>query len=182
MYIYIDESGPFRKHSNKPDQVSCLGGLVLPSKHRDEIFAIYTSLRERLGIKEHVRGSSLTAAQVAAVVEILLPFEPLLIIQAVEMAHHPDPSIQQRKELQAEQFVANITRDFSPLVVQEMHNLREAYRGLSNQLFVQAEVTTSLVEEILRAVTIYYCQRAPEELAEFRWVIDHHLCAEAIRP
>lgn len=172
MHIYVDESGNFRRLSEKADQVSCLGGLVLPTEHREEIFSRYASLRKTLGISGHVTGGRLTAEQVDAVVRLLLPYEPLLIVHAIEMAHHPDDVIRRRKELQAEAFVANITRDFSPLVVQEMCNLRDAYRRLPDQLFVQAEITNSLIEKILRTVIIYYALRSPSELSEFHWIID----------
>jgi hypothetical protein len=37
---------------------------------------------------------------------------------------------------------------------------------------VQAFLTIKLVDKVIEAAVMYYCQRMPEEMARFDWVVD----------
>jgi hypothetical protein len=172
MYIYIDESGLFRKLGADENAVSCVAALVVPGSQRDTLLARYLELRPRVGITDHVTGGSLKPQQVAAVVALLLEFDAILLVSLIEMADHDDAELEKYKRRQADAFVAGITRDHHPSLVQELCNLSHDCGALSTQLFVQSVATTHLVEEVIRTATIYYSQRKPTELGDFRWIID----------
>src|SRR5439155_26402891 len=41
-----------------------------------------------------------------------------------------------------------------------------------NQLYVQFVLTNHLLAQVLQDSTLYYAQRKPQELGDFRWIID----------
>jgi len=61
---------------------------------------------------------------------------------------------------------------YEDMAVKQMEELRDRWLSLPNQLFVQSLTAIILVKDAIQTGTLYYCQRRPQELAEFRWVID----------
>ena len=67
---------------------------------------------------------------------------------------------------------ANITREHHPGPIPHYHQLGEAVRAMSNQLFLQAFATWELIIRTIREGTLYFVQRQPQELGDIGWIID----------
>jgi Protein of unknown function (DUF3800) len=76
------------------------------------------------------------------------------------------------KNRQADGVTANITREHHPGPLLHLHQLGEAVRAMSNQLFLQAFATWELIIRTIREGTLYFVQRQPRELGDIGWVID----------
>jgi hypothetical protein len=53
-----------------------------------------------------------------------------------------------------------------------LHQLDEAVRSMSNQLFLQAFATWELIIRTIREGTLNFVQRQPQELGDIGWVVD----------
>jgi hypothetical protein len=85
---------------------------------------------------------------------------------------HPDALIEHFKNRQADGVTATITREHHPGPIPHLHQLGEAVRALSNQLFLQTFATWELIIKTIREGTLYFVQRQPQELGSIAWVID----------
>lgn len=57
-------------------------------------------------------------------------------------------------------------------MIEGIKKLRSDLENLPPQLYVQAVCTFELLNDLLQTTTLYYVQRSPEELGDFKWRID----------
>lgn len=119
-----------------------------------------------------IKGSSLNKSQAAQLITLLLRFDVLVQFIALDANTHPGPLVEEFKNQQADAVTANITREHHPGPLLHLHQLGEAVRAMSNQLFLQAFATWELIIRTVREGTLYFVQRQPEELGDIRWVVD----------
>ena len=173
MHVYIDEAGVFVVPEKRERYVCCHVALLIPSSQAELVLYEFLRLRDLWGRTQiELKGSSLDEAQIAAVVELLLKFDVIVRVVAIDMAEHTEAAVTQFKEAQAAAVTKNLTLEHKPELVKQMEELRDRWRALPNQLFVQSLTAIILVKDAIQTGTLYYCQRLPQELAEFRWVID----------
>ncbi len=173
MQIYIDESGAFVPPAGQAQSLSCVAALVVPSTQREHLLREFTRLRTSWGSAgSEVKGSKLIESQVAAVVALLRSHDVLLEICGVEIGGEDQEAIEEHKREQAERIVANVTPEHAPGLVGDLNQMKNAMLALSNQLYVQAWATWTVIQRTLQTATLYYCQRRPEELGAFHWVVD----------
>ena len=173
MNIYIDESGAFLVPPAKSNYVCCVGALVVPETRCSAVFADFCALRvgwpNRGG---ETKGSLLSESEIAQVVEMLLCHDVLYEVTAIDMSLEVDDQITRHKMAQAAKITANITPEFGEQLVEDLWMLRRTTERTPNQLYVQSVATFELIHRVLQNTTLYYCQRTPEELSAFHWVID----------
>ena len=173
MYIYIDESGIFSNPNNKLVSVYCIAALIIPERYQKEIFSKFSNVLRSWGITNNkIKGNKLSENQVSGVVNLLCQYDVIVKAVMIDMGLHLDWQVSGHKKLQAARLLAHITPEHKPKLVQELKDLKTRVENLSNQLYVQSVLLTELISEAIRTSTLYYCQRIPETLGQFNWVID----------
>ena len=173
MQIYIDEAGSFLRPSTTRPAFSLVLALIVPTSIEQELCYEFLRLRDTWPNQNvEIKGSSLNESQAAQVINLLLRYDTLVQFIALDMNAHPDALIEQFKNRQADGVTANITRKHHPAPIPHLHQLGEAVRALSNQLFLQTFATWELIIKTIREGTLYFVQRQPQELGYIAWVID----------
>jgi Protein of unknown function (DUF3800) len=174
MHIFIDEAGAFIPGSTMgPPTYSLVLALVVPTAAHDDL--CYEFLRTRDGWPNNaieLKGSSLDEAQCAEVARLLVKYDCLIEMQIIDMGKHDVACIEELKERQAQYTTANITPAHQATIIQQTNDIANAFRAMSNQLFVQAFLSIELVIEVADIAPLYYVQRVPQELGSFTWLID----------
>ena len=173
MNIYIDESGIFANPNSRSKALSCVGGLVIPTCFVDKVLSTFTDLRNSwLGSTGEIKGSQLNEEQVSSVVELLKRYDVIFKVGAIDLALHKPEDIANWRKKQEQKITENLNDKFHPQLISDIKKLRSATERLSDPLFIQAILSTSVVDDIHRESTLYYCQRLPKELGTFHWIID----------
>src|SRR5450759_1381076 len=163
MRIYIDESGPFLPLAGSKRRYSCLGALAIRDAQHDDVETEFRRLRRQIGGSDsEIKGSSLTERQAARVVGMLREFDVVLDICATDMGAYSDADVSRVKERQAQILDNSVGEEHHPTMIAQVRDLAATTRRLSNQLFVQAFMTTLLIERAVEVFTLHYVQRAPK--------------------
>jgi hypothetical protein len=173
MHIYVDESGLFLPLDGQKSKMSSIGALAIPSSRHDALLSEFDVVRARWGMRDsEVKGSRLTAARVAELIDLLSAFDVVFEACSIDAAVHTNDEVSLHKEGQAAKLMADITREHHPNLIQQLHQMQEELLELPNQLYIQFIVIIILIERALATFTMYYSQRKPEELASFHWTVD----------
>lgn len=171
MHIFIDESGPFLPPTKSAHKISCVAAVVIPSSQVDRLSSRYRRLLDRWGVDE-LKGSKMDEEQIASVISLLREFEVIAEVVAVDTGITDSARVIAYRKLQADKLTEHFTDQDQGNIVSEFRRRREDMLALSPQLMLQAVMTISLVENVLQTATIFFVQRRPEELGDFRWVVD----------
>jgi len=173
MRIYIDEAGPFLPPQPPRPLFSLVLSLIIPSSIEQELFYEFLRLRDTWSNQSvEIKGRSLDESQAAQLITLVLRYDTLVRFVALDANTHPNALVEDFKNGQADAVTANITREHHPGPISHLHQLGEAVRQMSNQLFLQAFATWELIIETIREGTVYYVQRQPQELGDIAWSID----------
>jgi hypothetical protein len=172
MHIFIDESGTFAQGRN-PDAVSVVGALIIPESRLARIEEKYAAIRPDL-LKENdeVKGRLLGEADVARVVAMLLRYEVLFEVTAIDLSLHRPEDVVGHQMAQAERVTQHLTEKHSPKIQDHVRNLRRRLEQMPPQLYAQAVTTFSTIRTVLQHATMFYAQRIPKELGAFYWTVD----------
>jgi hypothetical protein len=172
MHIFIDESGTFTQ-GQSADAVSVVGALIVPEVRLARIEEKYAALRPDLPKeKDEVKGRLLDESDVARVVKMLLRYEILFEVTAVDLAVHRPDEIVSHQMAQAERITRNLTEKHSRNTQEQVRALRKRLEQMAPQLYAQALTTFSTIQTVIQHATMFYAQRIPKELGAFHWVID----------
>lgn len=173
MRIYVDEAGPFVPPTPPRSAFSLVLAFIIPNATEKELFYEFLHLRDTWPNQNiEIKGSSLSESQAAQIIELLLRYDTLVQFIALGTNTHPDSLVERLKIGQADAVTANITREHHPGPLPHLHQLGEAVRAMSNQLFLQTFATWELIIRTIREGTLYFVQRLPEELGDISWVVD----------
>jgi hypothetical protein len=173
MRIYIDEAGPFLPPQPPRSLFSLVLSLIIPSSIEQELFYEFLRLRDTWpNQRVEIKGSSLNESQAAQLISLVLRYDVLVQFIALDANTHPDTLVEDFKNRQADAVTANITREHHPGPIPHLHQLGEAVREMSNQLFLQSFAIWELITRTIREGTAYYVQRQPQELGDIAWIID----------
>ena len=173
MHIYIDESGNFIIPPNSRSKISCVAALVIPSASHEEILKEFLYIRSSWGsIQDEIKGSSLNETQMAEVLSLLQKYEVLVDFCAIDMGLHTEQQVKDFQHTQADELIKHLTPTHQPTLVKELHLARQYALNMPSQLFVQAITLINLIDRLMETAIMYYCQRLPEEIGSFHWVID----------
>ncbi len=172
MYIFIDEAGAFQIPP-RPNAVSCVAALVVPESLATTLFRKFRRVTKpwKVGGRE-VKGSQLLEAQMAEVIRTIRRLDILLIATVIDMGIHTGQGISSHKEEQAVKILASVTPAMASTVRARLEGLAARVRSLSDQLYVQSVLLTTLMHSVLAASTLYYSQRIPKALGRFCWRLD----------
>jgi hypothetical protein len=173
MRIYIDEGGSFIIPAQPSSSFSVVLALIIPSAIETELFYDFLRLRDSWPEQAvEIKGSSLDEHQTAEIIDLLTRYDVVAEFVAMDVGTHTIAAIEQRKHIQADRLIANLTAEHHPEMVQQVETIAANVRRMSNQLFVQAFLTIELLFRVVQVATLYYAQRLPAELGEIAWLID----------
>jgi hypothetical protein len=107
-----------------------------------------------------------------AQVDLLFARDALLHSSAINRAVDTDDRFKTHKQSQSEGITEYLTAEHSPDVVQNLWRLRRDLEKMSMQLYAQFVAMSDLVTTVVEQATMYFSQRRPRELANFKWTID----------
>lgn len=153
--------------------MSTLGALILASHRLPKLFKKYERLRVSLPKRKgEVKGSLLNEIQVAMVVELLRKNGAVFCASMIDLAGHTVEDIASHRNGRIESLALNLTDGHTQELRVSVASLQQRMAGFSDQLYVQGVVMIDLLYRIMQDMIVYHCQRFPQELAEFHWVID----------
>lgn len=172
MHIYIDESGTFRPGAAK-SSVSVVGALIVPDYRAKVIESKYVKLRPGLPKERgEVKGKLLSECDVASVVTILERNQAVFEVVAIDLARQLPEDVQRHQHGQAEGIIAGLTAQHHPNMWAASLDQKARLERMSPQLYVQSVVMFEAVQQALELGTMYFSQRQPRELENFKWRID----------
>jgi hypothetical protein len=168
--IFIDEGGQFTPTSGW----SVVCALALPGK---EIGPASRKLAYLTRDWPHaptgeLKGGSLNANHLAALVELLFARDALLHAVAVDISRENDERLKDHKHKQCEGLTAHLTAEHHPDLVAEIWALRKTLAGMPVQLYVQSVLMSELTAITTERTAMYFAQCRPRELGSFKWTID----------
>ncbi|MGR3174862.1 MAG: DUF3800 domain-containing protein [Candidatus Scalindua sp.] len=173
MFIYIDESGTFAYPQRGGHSYACAGALTIPDRFHDKALKLFKRCKSAWNcVGEEPKGSHLAEDQVAEVIDLLLICRARFHVCATDMTYNSPDAVATRKTEQADRLLANITPQHNPALVAQFKDYQLKMNALSNQLFVQLCVMTTLVIRHLQDIVVYYALTDPPELGQFRWNVD----------
>lgn len=170
MEIFIDESGQFTPASGW----SVVCALAVPSKEVGRVCRklVYLTQDWPKAPSGELKGGSLDANHLAALVDLLFARDALLHVVAINMAGENDEGLKDHKLRQCELLTVHMTSEHPTNLVEQVWALRKTLELMPVQLYVQSVLMTELTAIAVDQITLYFSQRRPQELSNFSWVID----------
>ena len=172
MHIFIDESGNFIIPKDNDSKISTVTSLIIPDKQIDRVLHDYDILKKTWGYDGEAKGSKLTEKQISNTLALLRSYDVIVEISWLNVGHHTVKSVGEYKTTQANKILENVTEEHHESLVNQLKDYRQRMLDLPNQLFLQAMLSVYHIHEVFTNSTIYYCQRIPEELGDFIWLLD----------
>jgi Protein of unknown function (DUF3800) len=168
--IFIDEGGQFTRHSGW----SVLCGLALPDGEVGKVRRklAYLTKEWPKAPNGELKGGALATNHLTALVDLLFARDGLLHAVGVDMARENDADLKDHKHKQCELLTAHLTSEHHPDLVAQIWTLRKALEAMPVQLYVQSVLMNELTANMVQQITMYFAQRRPRELGNFRWTID----------
>ena len=172
MEIYIDETGSFARPGERKKAISCVGALSVPSAESPHLFERLDRLIRRWGSSKW-KGSQLTEMQFVELFALCRKFCLHLEIRATDVSLQSPGDLAAFRAAQG----ALIQKGADRMLHEEPRKFLSEQRQyaeteLSDQLFIQAILLVSLIEDVLRETIPFYAFRRPQELGTFRWRVD----------
>jgi hypothetical protein len=172
LHIFIDETGTFTG-IGQPLSISMIGALIVPDARLRSLEREYGKLRKYLPTENgEVKGKRLSEKDIAKLMPILRHHDVIFEVAAIDLGIHTEEGIRRNQAGRAEGMTANLTEEHHQTMVDAIWKARRELESYSLQLNIQSAIIFELVRTVIEHGTMYYCQRRPEELANFHWVID----------
>lgn len=169
MEIFIDESGTFVVSTG----LSVICSLAIPSKSTGPLRRKITYLtREWPKNNGELKGGQLDSSHLADLVEILYQYGSVLHCVAIDVSKEKWHEVSEHKTKQCTGLTEYLVPDHHPNFVQAVWDLRSRLEKMPNQLYLQCVLLSELVWLTVEDVILYYSQRRPRELSEFKWFVD----------
>jgi hypothetical protein len=173
VHIYIDESGVFKVATNT-DAWSVVVAIVVPEPSVRRLGSLLLPYKLACGRKydEEVKLGDLREEQIFSLLKKLSELDLTVYCVACEMSLVTSEAAQRHKESQ----VTKITQHIDKMKFADgragLQKLADNVRGLSSQLYMQLICQIHLVKEVIDRGILFYVQRTPKCLRQFRWRID----------
>ena len=124
---------------------------------------------------EEVKGRSLNEDQIAQVVSLLQLYDVILEITAIDLGLHTQDEVAVFKKRQADDVIVDIKAETNPEYARQLHQIRDTFNGMPNQLFLQSFIMFLLIPNVLKRMILYYSRRIPKDLKSFHWVVTQRI-------
>lgn len=172
MHIFIDESGNFTPPGFKRSAISCVVALVIPEEIVSVIEKEVPIQFASLMVNGELKGRNLSDKDITSIIEFLLNYDIFMVAYCIDMIHELPAQVTTHKNGQADKYSEVLKQPLSEGLRADIIGLVSELRSLSNQLYIQSSLLTSLASKVIKYSTLYYCQRIPEALGSFKWRID----------
>jgi hypothetical protein len=173
MFILIDEAGGFVRSPDRRRSISCVGGLVVPDKQIRRMYREFERLRKKWPLVDgETKGRLLDEPKIDATIKFLRRFDVLYEAIVLDLNMHAEEQITAHQLIQAEKITEHVTPAFTPEAAQSAWDMRSHLEGMPNQLYAQSIAMLELAYNVIQRSTLYYCQRKPDELSGFNWIVD----------
>ncbi|QBY55997.1 DUF3800 domain-containing protein [Cupriavidus oxalaticus] len=175
MHIFIDESGTFTYATDR-DSWCIVAAYAAPEYCRRQIETLIRDLRKLRGGAE-TKLKHLTEEQYALFLQRLSKLEGAAFAVAVDVGLHRREAIEHHRDLQAAAILSSRDKMRFEEGRQLLANLSGRIGALKPQLYTQLICQVKLFHQILSYGLLYFVQRNPPSLGNFRWRVDQKASA-----
>lgn len=172
MNIFVDESGTFTT-TPKAGSWCTVAAYVSPEGDRKKLEDLVNSLRRhRPPSEREVKLKHLPEAAYFDFLAALGQLNGLAFAAATEMSLNSGTAVTTHQQGQALGITAHISKMHHQSARDGMMKLSSDVLALPPQLYLQLTIQCTLFYEVINRSTLYYVQRSPQTLREFRWRVD----------
>ena len=173
MHIYIDESGVFKPASHS-DAWCVVAAFVVVEKDVRTLNQLVTQLKLEYGktYKDEIKLKDINEDRYISFLSALTKFNGTLYCTATDMASVTDAVVSQHRDIQSEKVVEHKDKMIYENARTGLELLSAQIKGLSPQLYMQLVCQVNLIADVINRAILYYVQRSPMNLSQFRWRID----------
>ncbi|MGF6408368.1 DUF3800 domain-containing protein [Paraburkholderia sp. MM5482-R1] len=171
MCIFVDESGTFTL-TDKENAWCTIAAFVLPERKRRALDALVAELRLRHGAGLEVKLGVIPEDDFVKFLADLSKLGGMAFAVAVDVSLHRRDEIQRHQQIQVDKIRQNIDRMKYEGGRRGVADLADEISELPLQLYTQLILQVELVYTVLQYAPLYYVQREPVALANFRWRVD----------
>lgn len=172
MNIFVDESGTFPSTSTA-NSWSVVAAYVSPESDRKKLESLVRSLHQRsASVASELKLGDLDEAAYFSFLHALCNFNGIAFAAATDMSMNSKDVVTYHRDMQADKVVANREMMVHESMRVSLTELSNAIRALPVNLYVQLFFQIKLFHEVVTRATLYFVQRMPQTLREFRWRVD----------
>lgn len=171
MYIFVDESGTFT-FADKQNAWCTIAAYVLPESKRRPLDGLVSDLRFRHGGGREVKLGAIPEKDFVRFLTDLRKLGGMAFALAVDVSQHRRDEIQRHQQVQVDKIAQNIDRMIYEEGRRMVADLANGLSALPLQLYTQLVLQVELAYTVLKYAPLYYVQREPIALANFRWRVD----------
>ena len=173
MNIFIDESGTFVSTDNE-DSWNCVVAYFAPEMDTRKFRAIISSLKRKSGFstREEIKLKDIEEKDYFDFLSKLIILDGVLFSVATDSGNNFINNITEHQKDQVEKIISNVPRMHHQNGKIAVKLLGEQLSVLSPQLYVQLHCQICLIYDVLNQGVLYFVQRFPRSLSNFRWRID----------
>ena len=169
MKVFIDETGNFTPQSGW----SAVCALSLPHRELGRAQrAISFATRSWPRVNGELKGGTLDNEHLTCLVDILYRHDAILHVTTMEVAFEDQATLAEHQRRQCEGITMYLVPTHHPEFRASVWALRAVLERMPQQLYIQYVLMGDLVTTTLEEVAMYFAQRRPRELAEFKWCVD----------
>lgn len=170
MHIFVDESGSFTQASEL-NAWCIVAAYVAPEYQRHHIDVLMKKVRALNGGVE-TKLKNLTEDQYLWFLRELRKLQGVAFAVAVDVGLHRRAMIEYHRDMQAEKVIEHRETMLYEGGRQAVTNLSQQIKSLPPQLYTQLVCQVFLFHRIITQSTLYFVQRHPPSLGNFRWRLD----------
>lgn len=170
MFIFVDESGSF-VHSAETNAWCTVAAYVTPEHRRRDLEHLITQIRA-LNNGQEAKLKHLTEEQYLMFLGALRKLDGIVFAVAVDAGWQRPDAILEHRARQVEKILQHQDKMIYEQGRQAVADLAALLGSIPPQLYVQLIAQVRLFNQVIEHSTLYYAQRHPPALANFRWRID----------
>lgn len=171
MHIFVDESGTFTHSTDLGSWCVVAAYVALEHKRRD-IHELMCRIRAIGNHGAETKLKHLSEDQYVWFLIELRKLEGLAFAVAVDVGLHRREEVAQHRDGQADKIVEHRDKMIHESARRGLDDLSNQIRSLPVQLYTQLACQLELFHKILTRAPLYFVQRHPPALANFRWRLD----------
>lgn len=181
MFIYLDESGSFVPAEGAGAWCTVAAYAIPERSRRDLEVVLATSKKKILG---HSNGEcklkDFSEAQYLAFLNDLSKLEGLLFCTAVDAGRQTAADIKNHLVGQVQGILRHKDKIISDEARRGLQDYADKFSGMPPQLYLQLTAQYETVFSVLRGAKLYFVQRVPSALGNFRWRVDQKNTGQSV--
>lgn len=172
MNIYVDESGSFA-NTTTPNSWCVIAAYVSPESDRKSLANLIGDLKGAVdGFPKEVKLGMLDESKYFDFLLQLGKLNGTVFVAATDMSQNIAGIVMGHRETQGLKIVEHIDKMRHQSMKDSLNAASKAIREMPLNLYVQMVFQISLFHEVVLKSTLYYVQRTPQLLREWRWRVD----------